>query len=180
MTHMRRTSIISHFALAAVATLVASGTALRAQAGPPIPRPSTDSQPALRVPIPPSAPPSSVAPRNAARAIVREAEPAAPLLLVVPVGPPVDSVRPAPVVAAQVVPLQVGSPPPVPQAAPVARRLDAQALIQSDAVLIDATARCKDGTFLFGALPAEPCAERGGLVALIPVKPAPPRPPRPD
>lgn len=41
-----------------------------------------------------------------------------------------------------------------------------------------ATARCKDGTYLFGALPVNPCSDRDGLAVRFPIPPPPPTAPR--
>jgi len=67
------------------------------------------------------------------------------------------------------------TPPPVAQAAPSRIR----SVVTADGPPPSgATARCKDGTYLFTPANEHSCDSRGGLVVLISPKPAPPTPPR--
>lgn len=73
--------------------------------------------------------------------------------------------------------LKVAMPPrTAPRTAP--RATTAAPLIQprNEPAPPDATARCKDGTYLMGPLPAEPCAANGGLAARLPVRVPPGEP----
>lgn len=170
-------------AVAGAVALLVGTEPLRAQAGPPLARPARDTTPALKSPIAPSAPPSSVAPRTGTRAAARASVLSAEQQIVppstAPVSPPVDSFRPAAARTPAAPPIPVVAPPPPPKPGTEARAVSASASLRSDEPPPGATARCRDGTFLSGALPADPCGDRGGLAVRI-TPPPPLRPPRPD
>lgn len=165
-----RTAVIT-LALASASILAAQGVPLATRA----PR---DSQPALRVPVSPSRPPSAVAPRGPARAgQARAIADSAPRTMQSP-SLPVDSVRPAPV------PLNVIDPrraPPA-QAAPPAPRSTRAIVAEprvapaSDVPPTNATARCKDGTFLVAPVEQSSCTDHGGLAVVFPQHQVPRRP----
>ena len=67
------------------------------------------------------------------------------------------------------------APPPAPARNP--QPLAQASVVAPTAPPTDATAQCKDGTYLFGTLPAQPCADHGGLAARLPTKPPPPKKP---
>ena len=171
-------------ALAGIVSLTAAQ--MQAQAGPPLAPPRRDSSPPLMVPKSPSPPPSSRAPAPApARASFTVADPA-PVAIAPQTGAPVDSVRPStdPNPEAPKTGLIVRRPPPpVSSPAPAAARVvDSPAAFRLNDPPDGATARCKDGTWLFGAVPDVPCQANGGLAVRLPEpKPVvrPPRPPQP-
>jgi len=172
--------------IAMLAAVVAAGFAptgaIGAQGGPPTARAPHDSQPALLVPVSPSRPPSAVAPR--ARAVRQVAPTTADtgLRLIKRVSAPVDSVRPAP---AHVTVLDPRFAPPV-QAAPLAPGANAgvqpvavRASLASDQPPANATARCKDGTYLTTVVDDNTCRDNGGLTVAFPKRQAPPPRPKP-
>ena len=163
-----------------VATLVACATPARAQS-PPTP-PKRDSTPTL-LPPPASPRPEAVAPRARAAAQVApsaqetlRATPIAPKL----VGAPVDSVRPAirPAPSPLVDDRASAPPPPAPSAQRQAQRTTEVAPTPDGPPPTGATARCKDGSYLFAPVNDESCRDRGGLVARFAPPPVPPTPPR--
>lgn len=155
------------------------GSSLHAQAAPPAPkRDSVRVLPAPYTPPPPPAPARTAVSQRAVRST--EAAPTAVPAPPARVGVPVDSARPAArSVRAQTAPegTTKNAPPPP----PTPRRT---AQVVAEPVSVDgpppagATARCKDGTYLFTTANEHSCDNRGGLVVLITPKPAPPTPPR--
>jgi len=180
MTTMPR---ILNTALLAVA-LTAPAATLGAQAAPPAPKP--DSAPALlpppRTPPPPAAGPM-VRTRAQAAPLAGETAVRATVAPLPQVSAPVESVRPAAATAPRV-PSGRDAPavPPAPPA-PVARQAAQQNAPEPAAVPdgpppVGATARCKDGTYLFAPASEQSCSAHTGLVVLFPPRPAPPTPPR--
>ncbi|HVZ47844.1 MAG TPA: hypothetical protein VG916_03600 [Gemmatimonadaceae bacterium] len=68
--------------------------------------------------------------------------------------------------------------PPAPTASPAFRAVAPVAPLRAELQPPPgAIARCKDGTYVTGTLPADPCSANGGLAArLVPAAPAPRRP----
>ncbi len=166
-------------ALAGIVSLTAA--LMQAQAGPPLAQPRRDSSPPLMVPKAPSPPPSSRAPAPA-RASFTVADPA-PVAIAPRSGASVDSVRPVTDLnpeAPKTGLIVRRPPPPVSSPAPAAARaVDSPAAFRSNDPPDGATALCKDGTWLFGAVPVVPCQSNGGLVVRLPEPKPVPRPPRP-
>lgn len=171
--------------IAALLAAVFSTQAAGAQASPP-PRPTQDVAPALLPPPAASPRPETVAPRT--RAAVQGAQQAtetavrataAPLR---PASAPVDSVRPTIAPARQVqVPLEpprVDPPPPVPGTRQPTQNAVAPASAPDGPPPVGATARCKDGTYLFVPTTEQSCSDRGGIAVTFTPRPAPPTPPR--
>lgn len=159
--------------------LTVAGTA-HAQASPPPTTASRDTQPALIKPRTVSAPPPTVAPRLRAAARPTRAD-SAPVEPMRRVGAPPDSVRPTVMQAPRgdtARNSRTAPPPPArPAASVVAPAASSPALAETPPPT-GATARCKDGTYLFGPLATDPCAAHGGLAALFPERTAPPPAPR--
>lgn len=169
--------------LLTAATLVAAPGALSGQRAPtPPPR---DNAPPLLVPVVPGPRPEQVAPR--ARAAQRTAVVRAPADTAVapPQAPsaPVESVKPRP--AAVVTPSAadapaVSAPPPPPGSQPAASRAPVPLATRADEPQpANATARCKDGSFVTSPVDANTCAGSGGLLVSFPQRrtPTPPRRP---
>jgi hypothetical protein len=99
-----------------------------------------------------------------------------------PVSAPVESVRPvmASPQQAQVVqePPRSDPPPPAPATRPPVQRAMAPATAPDGPPPVGATARCKDGTYLFVPATEQSCGDRGGLAVTFAPRPAPPPPPR--
>ncbi|MFA6165658.1 MAG: DUF3761 domain-containing protein [Gemmatimonadaceae bacterium] len=169
-----------HLALL-TAALVASAEAT-AQSAPPPPR--RDSAPAL-LPPPPVARPEAVTPRTRPAAIVAPSvdetarrAPVEPL----PASAAVESVRPALTSTQQPQSVReaprVDPPPPTPvNRASVQRAAEAPPAPDGPPPA-GATARCKDGTYLFTPTTQESCSDRGGLAVILASRPVPPTPPR--
>ena len=170
--------------MAATVVLIAGAVRLNAQAGPPLAKVSSDTQPTLRLLVPPSPPPSTVAPRasTSRRAAVVAPADSGPRPLK-RMSLPVDSVRPAPVPVNALDPKRA----PVKQPAPPApgSNAAAQQVVAPRAALIsneppaNATARCKDGTFVTLAVDANTCADRGGIAVRLGLQRQAPRRPNP-
>ena len=172
-----RMHLCGRMAVAGAMAIAVSLTSLGAQAGPPLAKAPRDTQPALKQLKSPSPPPSTVAPRGAANqraALVAPTDSGArPMQRV---SPPVDSVRPAAPTTNTVDPRRApptSAPPPAPRANPAVQAATPRAALQSDDPPAGATGRCKDGTWLTGTLPANPCGANGGLAVRIDVKPRP-------
>jgi hypothetical protein len=157
---------------------------VNAQSSPP--RPPQNAAPALLPPPAASPKPETVAPRTNAAAQVapratESAVRAAPLPLR-PVSAPVESVRPAvtSTPAAQSVreTPHVDPPPPAPASRQSTLSAVASVSAPEGPPPVGATARCKDGTYLFVPTSKQSCSERGGLVVIFAARPVPPTPPR--
>ena len=59
------------------------------------------------------------------------------------------------------------------------QQVTARASLVSDEPPADATARCKDGTFISTTVDASTCVNNGGLAVRMPARPTPP-PKRPN
>ena len=127
----------------------------------------------LRVTTPP---PSSVRPTGV-RSNLRAELPPSPIAMVSP--------SPAPNVARQAAPTVIAGPPaPTPLVRPVPSPIVASAVTPAQRVAsadatppTGATMRCKDGTFLPGAVSEERCAGNGGVSVTFQAAPATPQPP---
>ena len=98
------------------------------------------------------------------------------------VSAPVDSVRPGPALVTALDPRRapaVQAPPPAPRATATTQPVMQRALQVSDQAPTDATARCKDGTFLTTPVDDNSCSDHAGLAVSFPQRQAPPPKPRP-
>ena len=169
--------------IAALLAAVFSAQAVNAQASPP-PRPPQDVTPALLPPPPASPRPETVAPRT--RAAAQVAPQGEETLRTTPVAPrrvsaPVDSVRPtvaSPQQAQAVREPPRADPPPPPPATRQPALNATQTAAPDGPPPTGATARCKDGTYLFTPTNQQSCSDRGGLAVTLASRPAPPTPPR--
>lgn len=165
----------------AALALAAPTLPLGAQAAPPPPR--RDSAPAL-LPPPPSSPrPETVAPRSRAAAQIapRTETEAARLRPIEPrrISAPVDSARPTPARVTAPLALTPADPPPPRPVTPQATARNVVPMgIAEGPPPAGATARCRNGVYLYASVTDESCAENGGLAVRFPSKLAPPPPPR--
>ena len=171
--------------IAALLAAVFCTQTARAQASPP-PRPTQDVAPALLPPPAASPRPETVAPRTrAAVQGAQQATEAAVRATATPLRPasaPVDSVRPTKAAPQPVQvleePPRVDPPPPAPGTRPSAQKAVAPASAPDGPPPVGATARCKDGTYLFVPTNDQSCSERGGFAVTFTPRPAAPTPPR--
>ena len=137
--------------------------------------PRVQVAPELAILAPPASAPSPATIRRAA-VPSRELTPTPPVVL------PPSPGSPPPDAALRRAPEAVVTPPPIERPAPPPRSLRAevqplQAVMVSQTEPVDATGRCKDGTFLTGPVTEDRCVDKGGLAILIPARRvAPPRP----